>query len=106
MVLDFGFWFDFLEVGCVVDFVGLEDFFWLVGWEGVGLLDIFWLDGFIVDGDWLGFCVDIGFLLKFMIGIGLVIFSFGVLMFFCNVLMCIFELVIYSCMKCLNKIVL
>lgn len=106
MVLDFGFWSDSLEVGCAADFVGLEDSFWLVGWEGAGLLDTFWLDCFIADGDWLGPCVDIGPLLKFMTGIGSAISSFGALMSSYNVSMCIFELAIYSCMKCSNKTVL
>lgn len=105
-MLDFGFWSDSLEVGCAADFVGLEDSFWLVGWEGAGLLDTFWLDCFIADGDWLGPCVDIGPLLKFMTGIGSAISSFGALMSSYNVSMCIFELAIYSCMKCSNKTVL
>lgn len=104
LVLDFGFWSDSLEVGCAADFVGLGDSFWLVGWEGAGLLDTFWFDGFIADGDWLGPCVDIGPLLKFMTGIGSAISSFGALMSSCNVSMCIFQLA--NCMKCSNKTVL
>lgn len=91
MVLDFGFWSDPLEVGCAADFVSLEDSFWLVGW-GVGLLETFWLDCFIADGDWLGPCVDIGPLLKFMTGIGSAISSFGALMSSCNISTCFLEL--------------